>query len=242
MRLDRLLANLGYGSRQEVRSAVMAGRVRVDGVVIRETGRSVTNPATVRFDGVELLDAGPLLVALHKPADVVCSHDTGEGARIYDLLPPRWLNRNPQVVSVGRLDRDTTGLVLITDDHALVHAMTSPKRHVMKRYVAILDRPVDAATIEQFASGDLRLRDEEHSCLPAELVALPGATAAVLLHEGRYHQVRRMFVACGFQVLALHRTHFGPYELAPDHAVGTWRRVIEPHVSATVALSQPEHP
>jgi 16S rRNA pseudouridine516 synthase len=227
MRLDRLLANLGYGSRQEVRGAVLSGRVRLGPTVVRDPGLAVTDATEVRFEGLPLDDIGPLLVAFHKPPGAVCSHDTREGPRVYDHLPPRWLARNPQVTTIGRLDKDTSGLLLITDDHALVHAMTSPKRHVTKRYRATLDRPADTTVVERFASGALLLDGEQRPCAAAVLEPIDDTTADVVLEEGRYHQVRRMFAACGLHVISLHRTTFGPYALG-DLAPAAWERVAPP--------------
>ena len=224
VRLDRLLANLGHGSRHDVRVAVARGRVRVSGVVTNDSSCDVADPAEVEFDGAPLKDVGPLLVLLHKPLGYVCSHDTTEGPRVYDLLPTRWQARNPQVVTVGRLDKDSTGLVLLTDIHPLVHALTSPKRHVTKRYIATLDRPMTADVAERFAAGTVILRGEERPCSPAIVEPLGDTSVTVTIDQGRYHQVRRMFAACGFHVTALHRTGFGDYELA-DLDVGTWQQL-----------------
>ena len=216
MRLDRLLANLGYGSRTEVKQLIADRRV------LGLDGRILTNPGApavagdVTVDGKPLDHPGPLLVMLHKPLGYVCSHDEREGPRAYDLLPYQWLLRNPRLESIGRLDRDSTGLLLLTDDHQLVHRLTSPKHNMPKRYAVTLDAPADADLLERFASGELLIDGDAKPCLPAELTLdnSAGPTAAeVVMYEGRYRQVRRMFAACGRTVVALHRTHMGPYEL-----------------------------
>jgi 16S rRNA pseudouridine516 synthase len=214
LRLDRLLANLGYGSRTEVNLFIKAGNVTVDGTVVRDPSMK-TKAASVRLDGEPMDHPEGVLVMLHKPVDVVCSHEPDEGTRAYDLVPEHWEYRNPRVESIGRLDKDTSGLLLLTDDHQLVHRLTSPKRHVTKRYEATLDAPFDDAMATIFASGTLHLDGDKAACHPATVVPISsdGLRVAVTLTEGRYHQVRRMVAACGNHVHTLHRTHFGDYTL-----------------------------
>ena len=138
-RLDQLLASLGYGSRREVREWIEAGRVSVRGAPAGDPGCRV-EPEEVRIDGEALDHPGELLILLNKPEGLVCSHDAAEGPSIYGLLPERWRRRNPPVTSVGRLDKDTTGLLLLTDVGGAVHRFTSPKHKVPKVYRAQLDR------------------------------------------------------------------------------------------------------
>ena len=221
-RLDRLLANLGYGSRSEANLMIKAGEATVDGVVTRDPSVKV-RAHQVRLNGEELDHPDGVLVMLHKPLDVVCTHDESEGTRAYDLLPAHWEYRNPRVESIGRLDRDTTGLLLLTDNHQLVHRLTSPKHHVTKRYEALLARPMDDSMAAAFASGRLHLDGDKTPCLPATVTPLggDGFTIAVTMTEGRYHQVRRMVAACGNHVVSLHRTHFGDWSLG-DLEPGLW--------------------
>ena len=225
-RLDQILASLGHGSRREVRGIIGQRRVTVDGNVERDPGARV-NPAAVRLDGAPLEFPDGIFVMFHKPAGCVCSHDLREGRRVYDLLPPRWLARNPAVTSVGRLDRDTTGLLLLTDDTALVHRLTSPKRHVEKVYEATLDRAPDPALVAEFARGTLLLAEEDKPCAPAVLELRGGAEVALTLTEGRFHQVKRMFAHFGHEVRRLHRSRFGEYTLG-DLAPGEWREAPRP--------------
>lgn len=224
-RLDRILANLGYGSRAEVRSLVRRGRVTVDATVARDPSAKAEAEA-VRVDGEPLDTPGPVFVALHKPVGYVCSHDDRDGTPVYRLLPPRWTQRNPAPTTVGRLDKDSSGLLLVTDLMPLVHELTSPRRHVPKHYRVTLDRrPGDdlPRLAEVFAEGTLVLDGEP--CRPAELRAVEGDDAAtaveVVLTEGRHRQVRRMFGALGYEVVALCRTRLGPYELG-DLEPGAW--------------------
>ena len=150
----------------------------------------------------------------------------GEGGQplVYELLPERWQLRNPRIESVGRLDRDTSGLILLTDDHQLLHRLTSPKHHVEKRYVATLAASPPPDFVATFASGELMLDRETTPCLPAVAELLSPLIVSLTLTEGRYHQVRRMFAAGGATVLTLHRERFGELELG-DLAPGTWREL-----------------
>jgi 16S rRNA pseudouridine516 synthase len=152
----------------------------------------------------------------------VCSHDDGEGRLVYDLLPERWRRRDPKISTVGRLDKDTSGLLLLTDDGALLHRLTSPKHKVPKIYEATLDRPLRGDEAEIFASGTLILNGEKTPCLPAKLEVIDPTHARLEIIEGRYHQVRRMFAAVGNHVTALHRSTFGDLTLE-DLEAGEYR-------------------
>ncbi len=225
MRLDRLLANLGHGSRPQVQRLIKTGRVLVDGAPVKDPARHV-DAAAVTLDGEALDHAGGITVLLHKPAGHVCSHAEDEGPSVYDLLPPMWAYRSPRPETVGRLDRETSGLLIVTDDHQLLHRLTSPKHHVPKVYVAELARPVTDELVTTFASGTLVLREEFEPCAPAQVRVLDDGRAEVTLTEGRYHQVRRMFAACGNHVEALHRTTVGTWTL-DDLPAGEWCDVSE---------------
>ena len=223
-RLDQLLASLGYCSRRDARSWIKAGAVTVRGEVADDFGAKA-DPADVRVDGEPLDHPDGLLLLLNKPLGLVCSHDGREGPSVYSLLPERWRRRNPPVTSVGRLDKETSGLLLLTDQSALVHRLTSPKHKVPKVYRATVDRDLAPELVALFANGTLRLEDEEKPCAPAELKIVSPREAEVTLTEGRYHQVRRMFAAAaGATVLTLHRERFGAVTLG-DLAAGTWREL-----------------
>jgi 16S rRNA pseudouridine516 synthase len=225
-RIDRVLANLGYASRSEAKILLRQGRVRHMGIVIKNPDCQVI-PAEITLDGEALERPGGILVMVNKPLDVVCSHDVREGTRIFDFLPPRWLKRNPQVISAGRLDKDSTGLLLITDDHVLVHRVTSPRHHVTKRYEVQVNGPILPSTVERFESGELLIDGDPIPCRTAPIRLLDDNRAEVTLTEGRNRQLRRMFAACGMHVEALHRVAFGALELG-DLAEGTWIDVVGP--------------
>lgn len=222
-RLDQLLANLGYCSRREVRDWLKAGRVTVRGQPAKDAGQKVA-AGEVLVDGEGLDHPDGILLLLHKPTGLVCSHEEREGSNAYSLLPARWRARNPQVTSIGRLDKDTSGLLLLTDQSQLVHRLTSPKHKVPKVYRATLDREPPAGVAELFASGTLQLDGEKAPCAPAQLRMLAAQEAELTLTEGKYHQVRRMFASQGCTVLTLHRSHFGDLALG-DLTAGQWREL-----------------
>lgn len=220
MKLLRLVANLGYGSRKNVTAMVRAGRItdaRGDILYVDDEPAH----ADVRVDG-EPLDPPPgLVLMLHKPVGHTCSAKD-RGRLVHDLLPPRFSHRSPPLSTVGRLDRDTSGLLLLTDDGALLHRVISPKSNLPKVYEATLAQPLRGDEAKTFASGTLMLDSETAPLLPAELEALSPTTVRLTLHEGRYHQVRRMFAAVGNHVEALHRSRIGGLLLG-ELAEGEWR-------------------
>jgi 16S rRNA pseudouridine516 synthase len=227
-RLDKLLANLGYGSRQEVRALIKDGRVTlVDGTVLDEAAR-VAHPH-IRLDGEPLDPPAGLVLMLNKPDGYTCS-TSDPGRIVYELLPQRFMRRNPIVAPVGRLDRDSTGLLLLTDDGALSHRITSPKRHVPKTYEVTLARALSGEEGTVFASGTLMLRSESTPLAPAELVVTGAQTARITITEGRYHQVKRMFAAIGNHVERLHRAAIGGLMLG-DLGEGQWRTLSPDEVA-----------
>lgn len=222
-RLDQLLANLGYCSRRAARAWIEAGRVTVDGRVADDPSQKAA-AAAVLVDGEPLDHPDGLLLLVHKPAGLVCSHDKREGPNVYSLLPPRWRQRNPHITSIGRLDKETTGLLLLTDQTALVHRLTSPKHKVPKIYRATVDRDLTPELIQLFAAGTLQFEGEKEPCRPAALKITAPREAELTLTEGKYHQVRRMFAVTGRTVLGLHRARFGELDLG-DLPVGQWREL-----------------
>jgi 16S rRNA pseudouridine516 synthase len=158
---------------------------------------------------------------MNKPVGLVCSHSPAEGPSVYGLLPGRWRRRNPSVTSIGRLDKETSGLLLLTDLSSLVHRLTSPRHKVPKSYRAVLDREPPAGAEDILGGGTCVLPGEDKPCAPATLRRLGPREAEVVLTEGRYHQVRRMFAALGCEVLELQRVRFGHLELG-SLPVGDW--------------------
>ncbi|MEN3385802.1 MAG: rRNA pseudouridine516 synthase, partial [Hyphomicrobiales bacterium] len=184
MRLDRLLANLGYGTRREVERVVWAGLVVLDGVELEDADQRIAiTPdlsARMTFNGAPLDPPPGLTLMLHKPVGVTCSHKE-QGPLVYSLLPERWRRREPAMSTVGRLDKETSGLLLLTDDGALLHKIISPRSHVSKRYDVTLHRPLRGDEAKIFASGTLMLEGETKPLLPVPMEILSTTRAHVTL-------------------------------------------------------------
>jgi len=211
IRLDKLLSNLGYGARKDVQHWIGEGWITVDGKPAASPSQKVF-PEQVRLEGEALDHPCGLTIIYHKPLGCVCSRKE-EGRLIYADFPARWIDRKPPLSSVGRLDKETFGLLIVTDDGGLNHQLTSPKQHISKTYAVTLDQPLTGKEAELFASGKLMLEGEEKPCLPAELSMIDATNVSLILHEGRYHQVRRMFASVGNHVTTLKRTHIGALSL-----------------------------
>lgn len=221
MRTDALLSRYGYCSRREAAAWVKRGRVSFRGKAVKSPSDKV-EPEEVLVDGEPVPFVNGLYVAFHKPLGCTCSHRE-EGELVYDLLPEMWMARNPGVNTVGRLDKETSGLLLLTDDGQFEHAMTSPRRHVPKVYEFTTSTPIPAEAVAIFAGGELLLQGEKTPCLPAELVITGPCAGRLTLHEGRYHQVRRMLAAVGAPVETLCRVQIGPMKLVElGLAPGEW--------------------
>ncbi|WP_111411911.1 pseudouridine synthase [Billgrantia lactosivorans] len=224
MRLDRFLAETTDLTRSLAKKALHRGEVRVNGAVVKQSATRVGAADRVEWDGQPLALVGLRYVMLHKPADVECSARRGLYPRVVDLID---LPKAERLQPVGRLDVDTTGLVLLTDDGQWSHRVSSPRRRCAKIYRATLAEPLAGATladaVRRFAEGML-LEGEEKPTLPATLVMRSSHEAELTLYEGRYHQVKRMFAAIGNHVTALHRESVGPLSLG-TLAPGEWREL-----------------
>jgi 16S rRNA pseudouridine516 synthase len=220
MKLLKHIANLGYGSRKQVTWLFREGRVTDAAGEVLYADDKVEHDQ-VRIDGEPLDPAPGMILMLHKPAGYTCS-TKDKGLLVYDLLPERYRLRDPVLSTVGRLDRDTSGLLLMTDDGQLLHRIVSPKARLDKVYQASLAQDLTGDEGARFASGSFMLEADDKPLLPAELEVLGPRSARLTLHEGRYHQVRRMFAAAGNHVQALHRCQIGGLTLG-DLAEGQWR-------------------
>ncbi len=220
MKLAKYLANLGYGSRRETAQLLALHRVTdAAGIPLRE---GETRPHhEIRVDGEPLDPLRGAVIMLHKPVGYVCS-TSDLPPLVYDLLPPRFLARTPVMATVGRLDRETSGLLLLTDDGTLNHRLTAPRSHLTKTYEVTLAEPLRGYEAELFASGALLLTSETTPLAPASLEQLDAQRARLTVREGRYHQVRRMFAATGNHVQTLARIAMGPLVLG-TLASGEWR-------------------
>ena len=222
MKLVRLLANLGYGSRKQVASMFREGLVTdANGDVLYADDK--VEHEDVRFEGEPLDPPQGMLLMLNKPAGYTCSRKD-VGRLVYELLPPRYAIRNPVLSTVGRLDRDTAGLLLFTDDGPLLHRIISPKSSVAKVYEATLAEDLRGGEVATFAAGTLMLDGETDPLEPATMEVLGPRHARLTLTEGRYHQVRRMFAAIGNHVETLERVAVGGLSLDGLPA-GEWRQL-----------------
>lgn len=220
MKLVKLIANLGYGSRKQVALMFREGRITdADGEVLYADDK--VGHDAIRIDDEPLDPPAGLVLMLHKPVGYTCS-TKDPGRVIYDLMPPRFRLRAPLLSPVGRLDRETSGLLLMTDDGQLLHRITSPKSGLAKVYEATLAQDLRGDEAAVFASGTLMLEAENTPLAPAGLVVDSPRQARLTLTEGRYHQVRRMFAAVGNHVDALHRSKVGGLGL-DDLPEGEWR-------------------
>jgi 16S rRNA pseudouridine516 synthase len=231
MRLDRFLAETTELTRSLAKKALHRGEVSVNGVEVKQSATHVDVTDRVEWLGQPLALVGLRYVMLNKPADVECSARRGLYPRAVDLID---LPKAERLQTVGRLDVDTTGMVLLTDDGQWSHRVTSPRKRCAKVYRAALAEPLTGEALTEaarrFAEGVL-LEGEEKPTLPAELLMHSDCEAELTLYEGRYHQVKRMFAAIGNHVTALHRESIGPLVLG-SLALGGWRELSADEMAA----------
>ena len=222
MRLDALLARLGIASRSEAQRLIRGGAVTVNGVAARDPGMGVTPGIALCVGGQAVDSRTERTVMMNKPAGVLTAARDSRTATVMDLLSPVY--RSLECMPVGRLDKDTTGLLLLTTDGELAHRLISPKRGIEKTYLAVTDTPLAPEDIEAFAAG-LELSD--FRALPAVLDIVDAHTGRITVTEGKYHQVRRMLAACGHQTLTLHRERVGPLKLDDSLRPGMMRELTD---------------
>jgi 16S rRNA pseudouridine516 synthase len=228
LRLDRLLAESTGCSRSQARSLLLRSAVSVEGRTVRDAGFLVTPQCRVALEGSAVEWPREHYLMLHKPAGYECSSKSALHPLVSSLVPAPLGSR---LHCAGRLDVDTTGLVLLTTDGQFSHAVTSPRRACLKTYLVTVRHPLDSTVPQRFAGG-LQLRDEPRPTLPARLELLGPLQARLWLAEGRYHQVKRMFAACGNRVEVLHREAIGAVRLDPALAAGQWRELTADEVES----------
>ncbi|MBQ9648268.1 MAG: 16S rRNA pseudouridine(516) synthase [Oscillospiraceae bacterium] len=227
-RLDKLLASTGRWSRGEVKRLVREGRVLADGRVAASAEEKYDEETVaLAVDGEAVRLSEYVYVMLHKPAGVLSATEDGRGRTVLDLLPGEYKKRG--LFPVGRLDKDTEGLLLLTDDGALAHELLSPRKHVDKLYLARVDGVLDGSDAEAFAAG-MTLGDGLR-CLPAGLEIIAPDEALVTLREGKFHQIKRMFAARGKPVVSLKRLATGPLTLDERLAPGEWRELTAAEIA-----------
>lgn len=225
-RLDKLLVMQAFGTRTQAQQLIRRGSVTVSGVPVRDPSLHV-NPEEVLVNGQSISYREHYYLMMNKPAGVLTAARDPKQPTVMDLLPPLFHAR--EVMPVGRLDKDTTGLLLFTDNGAMAHFMLSPRRHVDKTYLARVDAPLTVEDIDAFARG-LVLPD--FTCESASLEILEdGCSGRLTIHEGKFHQVKRMFEARGKNVTRLHRETFGPLVLGDDLPEGKYRSLTDEEIA-----------
>lgn len=225
IRLDRLLSNLGYGGRKEMAMAIRNGWLEIDGIRVTDPSFGVdinlARTGRILFDDEVLDPPAPHTVMLHKPAGYTCSHKDS-GKIVYDLLPERWLLRKPSFSSIGRLDKQSSGQLIFTDDGNLLHRVTHHKSFVAKHYAVTLRDALRGDEAELFASGEFFMDGDDKPLKPARWTPDGAKGGVMVLNEGRFHQIRRMFETIGNEVVTLHRFQTGNLALG-YLSEGAWR-------------------
>jgi len=226
MRLDKLVSHSAGLSRVDVKRLLKRDEIAVDGIPVRDPACQITPLQQVTLNDEPVHWPTHRYVMVNKPDGYVCSSDDGTNPIVNGLIRQPWADL---LHSAGRLDVDTTGLVLLTDDGEWSHAITSPKRQCFKTYLVSVRHPLEATITERFTEG-LLLNGETKPTLPAELEILDSHTARVKISEGRYHQIKRMFAACSNRIEALHREAVGAIILDKELAAGDWRPLTDAEI------------
>ena len=225
-RIDKILSNLGFGTRKEIKAIVKSGEIKIDGTVIKDSSVKIDpDKSTIEVGGNVVEYKKNIYLLMNKPQGVVSATFDNYDETVIDILEPEYQAFKP--FPVGRLDKDTEGLLLITNDGELNHRMISPKNHVDKVYYAEIDKYLDEEDVNKFKNG-IQLKDG-YKCLPGKLHIIEsnedGARVEVTIQEGKFHQVKRMFNALGKNVVYLKRIKFGPIELDEDLNLGQYREL-----------------
>ncbi|MFT5805957.1 MAG: 16S rRNA pseudouridine516 synthase [Moritella dasanensis] len=223
MRLDKFICQSTNLTRTLAKREIARSNVKVDGEVVRKADHKVTADMDVWFSGKSLSQRPPRYIMMHKPVDVICSTVDEEHPSVMNLIET---DKREELHIAGRLDVDTTGLVLISDDGKWSHRVTSPKRACNKRYRVQLASPIAATAVADFEAG-IQLRSEDKPCLPAKLEILSDQEVLLTIQEGKYHQVKRMFASQGNSVVGLHREKIGDIVLDPALELGEWRYLTD---------------
>ncbi|MGB5445659.1 MAG: 16S rRNA pseudouridine(516) synthase RsuA [Psychromonas sp.] len=219
MRLDKYICESTTMTRSQAKKVISQGRITSSGRPIRNSAYKVAANEQISFDGKLISVRSTRYIMLNKPKDFICSTVDEQLPSIVNLIQ---VDKREQLCIAGRLDADTTGLTLLTDDGQWSHKVTSPRRHCNKRYRVTLAEPVEQSAVALFNEG-IQLKSENEPCLPATLEILTENEVLLTINEGKYHQVKRMFAAIGNHVTELHREKIGGIELDPSLALGEWR-------------------
>ncbi|WP_188151514.1 16S rRNA pseudouridine(516) synthase [Teredinibacter waterburyi] len=232
MRIDKFLSDNTRFSRTDIRAIMHKGRVRRNqDVVLRGAEHMSPDADTIYLDDVAVVVQGAVYLMLHKPSGYVCATEDSDHPTVIDLLPEQLRDLKDPLQIVGRLDIDTTGLVLLTNDGKWNHRVSSPNTGCEKCYRVQTEQPIDPSSVDLFAAG-IVLRGESKATLPAKLELVAPQEACIYLQEGKYHQVKRMFAATGNKVSRLHREAIGVVTLPADLAPGDYRVLTDNEVAS----------
>ena len=226
MRLDKFISNSTSFTRSQAKFAIRGGKVKIDGTVVKNAAQQVTEESNVEYMGVAVNKAQPRYIMFNKPTGVVCANKDKDHATVFDSL---FLPRQDTLHVAGRLDINTTGLVLITDDGQWLHRITSPKHDHKKVYLLELDSPITEKQIRILEEG-VQLKKEKKRSLPAEIEVIEEQKIKMTISEGKYHQVKRMMAAVGNHVVTLHREKIAHIELDTTLEEGQWRELTEAEI------------
>ena len=231
LRLDKILANLGYGSRKEVTSLIKRGHIEIDGRVHDKPAEKFDpESCEILFDGQVLDPLPPMTLALNKPVGLVCDNILDQPS-IYECLPFRWRMRTPGLKCAGRLDKDSRGLVILSENGSLVHKITTPRKEISKIYRITTEAPLKQDDITLFESGDMMLKGEKKPLLPVRVIKISQTLYDLELNEGRHRQIRRMIRSRGNDVLDLKRTHVAALSLETLNLdEGAYRQIEETQI------------
>ncbi|MFT6927942.1 MAG: 16S rRNA pseudouridine516 synthase [Psychromonas sp.] len=228
MRLDKYICESTTMTRSQAKKVIIQGRITSSDTTVRNTAYKVSENESIRFDGNLINVRDTRYIMLNKPKDYICSNVDEQLPSIINLIK---VDKPEQLCIAGRLDADTTGLTLITDDGQWSHKITSPRRNCSKRYRATLAQPVEENAVSLFKAG-IQLKSENGPCLPATLEILTDNEVLLTIEEGKYHQVKRMFAAIGNLVVELHREQIGEIKLDTDLQLGEWRYLTSEEVNS----------
>ena len=234
-RLDKIISNLGYGSRKDVKSYVKKGLIEVDGVIAKDNGMLIDpEKASIKVNGEEILYRKFIYLMMNKPQGVISATHDNKDETVIDLLELDHQVFNP--FPIGRLDKDTVGLLLLTNDGDLNHRLISPKYHVDKIYYAKIDKKIEEKDVEAFKKGIVL--DDGYKCMEAKLEIISssddGSEVRVTIQEGKYHQVKRMFEAVGKKVVYLKREEFGGLKLDSELEEGEYRELYDDEIKSFI--------
>jgi len=228
IKVGKFLSSKGYGSRKEIKKAIKNKQILEDSIIVEDFNTLVT-PSKVLFNGEKIKFYDKINIVINKPRGYTCAR-VGDDS-IFKLLPKIWLNRNPKINTAGRLDKDTTGMLIITDDGLLLHKIISPKHMVSKIYKVKLENKIGPRVKDIFESGELTIKNESKPCKPVLFNQIDSFNVTLTMYEGKYHQIKKMFTACDNKVIELSRIQLGSLTIE-NLNIGEWRELAKEDIGS----------